>query len=125
MKNKYEELFDEFLSVTDFQLIKYSDGFGLSDLQGANLGNIESDRFETAEEIIDRMNIYVLDYLLNDIDNLLDEKDIEVTWGETYEEYLENAKDLLPEYPWDFKILDMICYHTSEINLENCKHWED
>ena len=44
MKNKYEKLFDEFISITDFRLVKYMDGFGLIDLQGADLGEIESDR---------------------------------------------------------------------------------
>ena len=125
MKNKYEELFDDFLSTTDFKLVKYSDGFGLEDLQYANLGNIEEDRFWTAADIIDRMDVYVQDYYLNDICELLHGKNIEVTWPFTCEDYLENAKDLLPEYPWDFEILDMICYHANEINLENCDYAED
>ena len=124
MKNKYEILFDEFLIITEFELVKYPDGFGLVDLQGANLGDIEGDRFETAEDIIDRMDVYVNDYFLNDIDDLLDEKNVEINWPFTCEAYLENAKELLPEYPWEFEILDMICNHTKEINLENCKYGE-
>ena len=139
MKNKYEELFDSFLSITDFKLIKYEeelegkdetedfqDGlWGLMDLQGADLGNIESNRFKTAAQIFARMNIYITDYFLNDIDELLEEKDIEVTWGGTCEEYLKNAKQLLPDYQFDFDILDMICNHAEEINLENCNFQND
>jgi hypothetical protein len=36
--------------------------FELVDREGANLGNIESDRFATLDEIIDRMSIYWDDY---------------------------------------------------------------
>lgn len=122
MKNKYEELFDSFLSITDFRLVKYLDGFGLMDLQGANFGEIESDRFKTAADIFDRMDIYINDYFINDIDELLDEKDIEVTWDNTCELYLKHAKPLLPEYNFDFDILDMICYHADEIDLNNCNY---
>lgn len=125
MKNKYEKLFDEFLNVTEFELVKYPDGFGVVDLQGENFGDIEGDRFKTAEDIINRMGIYIDDYYLNDICELLHEKNIEVTWPFTCEDYLENAKELLPEHPWDFEILDMICYHANEINLENCDYKED
>lgn len=122
MKNKYEELFDSFLSITDFRLVKYPDGFGLMDLQGADLGEIESDRFKTAADIFDRMDIYIDDYFITDIDELLDEKDIEVTCDNTCELYLEHAKPLLPEYNFDFDILDMICYHADEIDLNNCNY---
>lgn len=122
MKNKYENLFDSFLSITDFRLVKYLDGFGLIDLQGADLGEIESDRFKTAADIFDRMDIYINDYFINDIDELLDEKDIEVTWNNDYMSYLEYAKPLLPEYPFEFDILDMICYHANEIDLNNCNY---
>ncbi len=122
MKNKYEDLFDQFICVTDFELIKYKDGFGVYDLQGANLGDIEQDRFKNAEEIFERMDVYINDSFLNDIDELLDEKDIEVTWDQTCEEYLKHARKLLPEYHFDFDILDMICYHADEINLNNCKY---
>lgn len=122
MKNKYEKIFDSFLSITDFRLVKYLDGFGLIDLQGADLGEIESDRFKTAADIFDRMDIYINDYFINDIDELLDEKDIEVTWNNDYVSYLEYAKPLLPEYSFDFDILDMICYHANEIDLNNCNY---
>lgn len=122
-QNRWEKLFDEFLGITDFNLIKHQDGFGLYDLQGANLGDIEADRFTTAEDVFDRMDIYINDYFLTDIDELLDEKDIEIYWENTYEAYLVHAKELLPEYPFDFDVLDMICNRASEINLDNCTYY--
>lgn len=124
MKNKYEELFDSFLSIIDFRLVKYLDDFGLIDLQGVNLGEIESDRFKTAGDIFDRMDIYIKDYFITDINELLDEKDIEATWDNTCELYLKHAKPLLPEYNFDFDILDMICYHADEIDLNNCNYYD-
>lgn len=117
--NKYEKLFNDFLITTDFELARYEDGFGLIDLQCANFGDIESDRFDSAREIFERMDMYITDYFLNDIDELLEERNIEVTWGHSCEEYLENVKSLLPEYTFEFDVLDMICYHYDEINLNN------
>lgn len=124
-KNKWEKLFDEFLELTEFGLVKYDfdngDGmWGLVDHQGGNLGNIESDRFNSAMQILDRMEIYIEDYFLRDIDELLDEKNIEIDWDFTCEAYLENARDLLPNATWDFEVLDMICNHFNEIDLNNC-----
>lgn len=132
MPNKYEKLFDEFLDLVEFKLIKHQseledeDGlWSLIDLQGANLGDIESDRFKTASDIFDRMDIYITDYFLNDIDELLEEKGIKATWGGSCEDYLIGARDLLPDAAWEFEVLDMICYHTDEINLENCTYEEN
>lgn len=131
-KNKWEKIFDEFLDLIEFSLIKHKiefedeDGiWSLVDLQGANLGNIELDRFKNATGIVDRLEIYINDYFIEDIENLLDEKGIEVTWGSDYQEYIDNAKDLLPDASWDFDVLDMICNHVDEINLENCTYEEE
>lgn len=52
----YETAFAEMLDTMEFSLVKYEDGsFGLHDYTGANLGNIEGDRFDNATEIIDRL----------------------------------------------------------------------
>lgn len=127
-QNKYEQLFDQFMELTEFGLIKYDDDdgmWGLRDYQRANLGDIEGDRFDNAMQIFDRMDIYINDYFLNDIDELLAENNIEVDWEPTCEGYLKNAKDLLPDAAWDFKILDMICNHFDEIDLNNCFYEEE
>ena len=58
-QNKYEKLFDDFLDLTEFTLVKYPDGFGLKDRQGGNLGDIESDRFMNASQIADGMERYI------------------------------------------------------------------
>ena len=120
MKNTYEKLFDEFLSITEFRLLKHKDGtFSLEDQQCANLGDIEDDRFASASEILDRMDVYIQDYLIEDIEDALDEKSIEIDcdWKE-YGKY----RDLIPDYRFDFDLLDMIVNHSNEVNLNNCDY---
>lgn len=120
MQNTYEKLFDEFLDLTEFRLLKHKDGtFSLEDRQRANLGDIEDDRFTSASEILDRMDIYIQDYLIRDIEEALDEKSIEIdcAWGE-YEQY----RDLIPDYKFDFDLLDMIVNHFGKVDLNNCDY---
>ena len=120
MKNTYEELFDEFLDLTEFRLLKHKDGtFSLEDRQRANLGGIEDDRFETASEVLDRMDIYIQDYLIVDIEDALDEESIAIDcdWKE-YGKY----RDLIPDYRFDFDLLDMIVNHSNEVDLNNCNY---
>ena len=120
MKNTYEELFDEFLALTEFRLLKHKDGtFSLEDRQCSNLGDIEDDRFETASEVLDRMDVYIQDYLITDIEDALDEKSIEIDcdWKE-YGKY----RDLIPDYRFDFDLLDMIVNHSNEVDLNNCDY---
>lgn len=120
MKNTYEKLFDEFLNITEFRLLKHKDGtFSLEDQQCVNLGDIEDDRFETASEVLDRMDVYIQDYLVADIEDALDEKSIEIDcdWKE-YGKY----RDLIPDYKFDFDLLDMIINHSNEVDLNNCDY---
>lgn len=125
-QNKWEKLFDEFMELTEFGLIKNHNGsWSVKDYQCANLGDIESDEFFSVMQIFDRMDTYIQDYFLRDIDELLDEKNIEIDWDFTCEAYLKNAKDLLPNAAWDFEVLDMICNHFDEINLNNCFYEEE
>ena len=120
MQNTYEKLFDEFLDLTEFRLLKHKDGtFSLEDRQRANLGGIEDDRFETASEVLDRMDIYIQDYLIVDIEDALDEESIAIDcdWKE-YGKY----RDLIPDYRFDFDLLDMIVNHSNEVDLNNCDY---
>ena len=120
MQNTYEKLFDEFLNLTEFRLLKYKDGtFSLEDQQCANLGDIEDDRFASASEILDRMDIYIQDYLIRDIEDALDEKSIEI--GCAWEEY-GKYRDVIPDYKFDFDLLDMIINHPDKIDLNNCDY---
>ena len=122
-QNKYEKLFCSFLDLTEFSLIKYEDGFGLEDRQGANLGDIEDDRFETAEQIFERMSIYIDDYIDEDLcDAWVDELGFNCDEiPDTIEGWLDH-KEELKEYQYEIDLIDMICNHHDEINLENCDY---
>ena len=122
-QNKWEKLFDSFLDLTEFSLIKYEDGFGLKDHQAANLGDIEDDRFETAEQIFERMSIYIDDYIDEDLCNVwVDELGFSCDdIPDTLEGWLDN-KEELKEYQYEIDLIDMICNHYNEINLENCTY---
>ena len=130
-QNRWEELFEGWLDLTDFTLIKYKDGWGLYDKQCGNFGDIESDRFENATQIIDRMEIYIDDYIFEDLEEELgaykvDTEDKEIPWSA--EQWLEMRKDTkfykknkkyFESHKWEFDVLDMFVNHTNEINLEN------
>ena len=117
---KYTILFEIFLDVIDFELVKYQDGYGLNDIQYANLGNIESDRFKNAKEIFDRLDIYIQDYYINVLEDATEEKDDKdnVCSCETWLEYLDKHKDLKTEYILEYKVFDMIVNHADNIDLE-------
>ena len=70
------------------------------------------------------MDIYINDYFIQDIEDLLEEKGIEITWDDDYQDYIDNLRVLLPEAFWEFEVLDMICNHYSEIDLNNCYYEE-
>lgn len=124
-QNEYEKLFENFLDLTEFTLIKHKDGWGLYDRQGANLGNISDDRFENAAEIFDRMDIYINDYFFNDIEvNILEEDE---TW-DNIEDLIgflgakldsDLSEDMRQTIEYEYNILCMIAHYAGEIDLEN------
>lgn len=135
-QNKWEKLFEQWLDLTEFSLIRHksdydehSDEYGywsLIDRQGANLGDINQDRFDNAGQILERMDIYIHDYIVEDIENCLDEKGLLPEYEyDGYDDILINAAPLLPENKWEFDVLDMIVNHFDEIDLENVYYEEE
>jgi len=119
-QNKYEKLFDCLLKTIEFRLLKYPTGWGLLDDQGANWGDIESDRFNTAKEVCDRLDIYITDYFADHIKEAMSDGKYS-DWGEM----IEAAKGCLgQEYSFSLKVLDMVIHHTDEVDLSHC-HSED
>lgn len=129
VQNEWEAYFEGWLELTEFTLIKHKDGWGLYDRQGGNLGDIESDRFESAEEIFDRMDAYINDYLFEDLENELEAYDVnmegrEIPWSaaewlELRREISDDNQKFFDEHKWEFSVLETIVNHTDEINLEN------
>lgn len=129
--DKYTKLFSNFLDLVEFAVEKDGDEYRLVDLQGANLGDIESDRFETASQIFDRMGIYIEDYYIRAIEDVLEEKGIDVEFN-TWEDIVDWYKDHKYEVPYiegDVAVLDMIVNHADEVDIskvadevnESCK----
>ena len=124
-KNGWECLFDQFLETIDFRLVKYPNGWGLMDRQGADLGNIESDRFRDASTIIDRLDIYIKDYFADEIQASMDEYE-----AESWSDLLQEARATMPPealqyHHYGLAVLDMVCNHPQEIDLENCHFTEE
>ena len=85
-QNRWESLFEDFLDVTEFKLIKHTDGWGLYDRQGGNLGDIEDDRFDNASDIIDRMDVYIVDYFYHDLEDELEAYKVDMNGREIPED---------------------------------------
>lgn len=132
--NKWENLFDEFLDLIEFKLVKYPNNYnkdsdeygywGLIDIQGGNIGNIEGDRFNNAKEIFDRMYIYIDDYIINSIIEHAQELNIPISFEDSSEQILKYRNEFPKDNQWDLDILDMICNHSENINLKNCMYKE-
>jgi hypothetical protein len=136
-QNKWEKLFDEFLDLTEFTLVKHqndwnraTDEYGhwsLVDNQGGNIGNIEGDRFSSATQILERMDIYIHDYIITDIEELAEENGVDISdWDGWGWDYLLSYRDKFPQdCQHEFDLLEMICFGFEEINLENCTYEEE
>lgn len=75
-KKNWNQVVTDWLSLTEFELIKNENGtWSLHDLQGGNLGDIELDEFTSADEIIDRMDVYFQDYVFDTIAEDIDDED--------------------------------------------------
>lgn len=123
MSNKnYTELFSEFLELIGFDLIKTTDEdndvvWKLKDAQYGNLGDIEDDEFYNAEDILGRLDMYVEDYLISDLEEIIG-KNFN-SWEDLldYCERHRKTKRLL-DSSTDIDTLDMILNHADEVDLE-------
>ena len=146
-QNKWEQLFEEFMDLTEFSLIKHKnpklvlsyedpDGnpieevnegiWSIYDRQGANLGDIDEDRFDNAEQIFERMDIYINDYINEDLENIWEEE-LKRDLNEVPIELSEwlNHRDELKDYSFELDLIDMICNHANEIDLNNVCYEEE
>lgn len=120
-QNKYEKLFDEFLDFIEVELIKLNENlFKVRDLQEANLGDVESDEFKNATQLIDRLDSYIEDYIIRSVEERLDEIGKYIA-NIPYEDILRDGRKYLPNSnnDWDLDVIDMICYHFNDIDLNN------
>ena len=120
--NKWEKLFIEFLDMIEFSLHKRIDAdgvvcYGVEDLQHANLAGIEQDFFYSAGDVLERMEVYENDYIVRDILECIREKGVRYEYNQWSD--LLKYRSKLPYNQLDFDLLEMICYHSQDINIFN------
>ena len=111
-----EQLFDELLETLNFSLIKYDDGWGIKDKKGANLGDIEAERFMDAKSIIDRLDSYIVESIVADMlaQTGLSDSDFGC-WSDLVEMAREKG---VPDS--DTELLKFVCSHP-KVDLERCR----
>ena len=84
----------ELLDVYELDIIVNDDlTLSVYDRQGGNLGDIESEKFNTFDDIIERMDIYHNDYIVRALEEINDvnESDFD-NWEDMYK-YLKTQED--------------------------------
>lgn len=96
----------ELLDLYEFDLMYNTDGtLSVIDRQRANLGGIEEDTFNTLAEVLDRMDAYHNDYIVNGLE---ERADYDYKDWEDLCNYCKNNKEIYDECKWDIDMLDMI-----------------
>lgn len=118
----YNKIFRDWLDLTEFELVKHGNRYGLRDLQGGNLGDIESERFTEARCILDGMDPYIEDYLVEPIYCCVC-PDNEAYPDGDWDRFVDIARQYAREFDihdsdYDIEMLDMICNHFEEVNID-------
>lgn len=116
----YNKIFRDWLDLTEYELVKYEDGYGLHDLQGGSI--IDHEKFENASQILDRMDHHIEDYLVEPIYCNICPDDEAYPDG-CWDLFVETAKKYSGEFgyhdcDYDIEMLDMICNHSEEVNID-------
>ena len=82
------------LDLYEFDLICVGNKFFVQDRQKANLGDIESDSFNSLSEVIDRMEIYHNDYIYDSIEECEDMGEVVSDWDYKLKNLIENSQRL-------------------------------
>lgn len=125
-QNKWEKLFDEFLELTEFTLVRHQNDWSLIDHRD-DTSDIEEYRFKNTMEIFLRLDGHTDYYIIGAIEDVASSKGIDISdWENWGWDYLLTYRDKFPQnYQWHFDVIDMICCHDEEINLENCTYEEE
>ena len=113
----YIDIFKELMDLYEFRVHIDTNEDGeeilkLVDLQGGNLGDIESEEFNDFYEILERMEAYHNDYIIEALAECVDyycpnEQREWATWEELMEIVKDNFEELM-ECAWDIKVLELI-----------------
>lgn len=118
----YFDLFESMLDLYEFDLAVDEENYWrVIDRQGGNIGGIEQDQFNTIADIIDRMDVYHIDYIIDPLsDNF---PDIEYyNWDELYNDIIKtikNSNEDYSEFEFDIRVLEMILYGADVLSNKN------
>lgn len=124
----YYNLFEDMLDLYEFDLALDKENYWrVVDRQSANLGGIEQDKFETLASIVDRMEAYHNDYIIEDLEKCFPEIEYS-NWEDLYKELISLSNDEdLSEFEFDIRVLEMILYGaeilSNKKDNEEMKMW--
>ena len=104
LTDKQEKIFDDLMDMYEFEAYENDEGkLQVNDFQGANLGGICGEVFDNKFEIIKRMEIYHIDYIIAPLEWEFDMSfDTMVEWRDflpARRNKIENQED-----DWDYTI---------------------
>jgi hypothetical protein len=104
MTDRERFVFNDLMDAYQFEVIHNDDGtLSVYDLQHACLGDICDEIFKDEFEILERMEVYHLDYIINGLEETFD------NYFDTYGEWLQFLKEQNEEeYGYDIAILSLI-----------------
>ena len=109
----YYNLFLDMLDLYEFDLAVDEENYWrVIDRQGGNLGGIEQEQFETLASIVDRMEAYHNDYIVEALENCFPEIET-FCWQDLYNSLMDLANlhgEDLSEFEFDIRVLEMILY---------------
>lgn len=108
------KIVEEVLDDMDFELVVSEDEEGnmflkVHDLQGANLGDIESDEYENFDDLMDRFDMYYWDYYITPIS---EEFENEIgdwnNYEELYNEIIKLPYERIKDWEWTINVLGLV-----------------
>jgi hypothetical protein len=104
MTDRERFVFNDLMDAYQFQVIHNDNGtLSVYDLQHACLGDICDEIFKDEFEILERMEVYHLDYIINGLEETFD------TYFDTFGEWLQFLKEQNEEeYGYDIAVLSLI-----------------
>ena len=108
------KMVEEVLDDMEFELLVSTSEDGtmilkVHDLQGANLGDIESDEFENFDDLMDRFDIYYRDYYEDPIcEEFGDEIGDWTTYEDLYNELMKLPQNRIEDWEWTINVLGLI-----------------
>lgn len=122
--NNDELVFKDIIETIEFSISKEHDGYALHDSTGANLGNIESERFCSAVDILDRIDHYLNDYFFTDLEDeaesIIQSENTEMPCSaEDWVKFMDEHEDFKNEHSLDYKVMEFLAQPNIDIDMEN------